>query len=187
MRLAALLLITLLPTASLAAPASYRLEAEKSSVGFTYDFGGSATNGTMPVTRADLLLDFNNVAASSVAVTLDVLNANAGNTFATEAMKGETVLNAGIYPDIRFQSTKVTAQGDGARVEGMLTVRGVTHPIALDAQIYRQRGTLKGDLSHLSILLTGSLRRTDYGATGFSEMVGRDIALRILARVARLE
>lgn len=187
MRLAALFLIALMPVAGLAAPADYRLEADKSSVGFTYDFGGNATNGTMPVTRADLMLDFNNVAASSVAVTLDVRRANAGFAFATEAMKGTTVLNAAAYPDIRFQSTKVSAKGDGALVEGMLTVRGITHPIALDAQIYRQKGTVAGDLSHLSILLTGTLRRNDFGATGFPDMVGSNIDLRILARVARLE
>ncbi len=170
-----------------AAPASYTIEAAKSKVGFETDFGPDKITGAMPVTQADLVLDFASVAKCTVKVTLDISNATASFPFASQALKGPKVLDAKTYPTITFASTSVKAKGDGAEVTGALTIRGVTKPAVLQAQIYRQDGFQEGDYSHLSILLTGSVQRSDFGATGWADMVGDQVRLRILARIARVE
>ena len=61
----------------------------------------------------------------------------------------------------------------------------MTRPATLQARIYRQDGFKPGDYSHLSILLTGTVNRSDFGATGWSDMVGDQVRLRILARIAQ--
>lgn len=170
-----------------AAPIPYAIEAAKSTVGFETDFGPDKINGSMPVTRADLVLDFRNVANCTIAVTLDISKATASFPFATQALKGPKVLDSATWPDITFVSTAVRTKGDGAEVDGHLTIRGVTRPVTLAANIYRQTGFDEGDYTHLSVLLTGAVNRSDFGATGWADMVGDEVRLRILARIAEVK
>lgn len=169
-----------------AAPANYVLEPASSTVAFETNFGADRISGHMPITQADLTLDFQSLANSKVAVTLDASGAEASFPFAAQAMKGPKVLDTGNYPQISFISTSVKSVGDGAKVTGWLTIRGVRQPMVLDAHIYRQKGTEAGDLSHLSIRLTGAVLRSSYGAAGWADMVGDEVRLDILARIARV-
>ena len=175
-----------LPHLSQAAPANYTLQPEASTVGFETDFGPDKITGRMPVTAASLTLDFQHIAGSTVAVTLDVGHAEASFPFAAQAMRGPKVLDAQEFPTISFQSTAVAADGDGAAVKGNITIRGVTRPATLHAVIFRQQGSADGDLSHLTIHLTGAVARSDFGATGWADMVGDEVRLDILARIVRV-
>jgi polyisoprenoid-binding protein YceI len=100
-------------------------------------------------------------------------------------MKGPKVLEAESHPVIAFRSTAVRPKGDGAEVTGEVTIRGVTRPMVLDAVIWRQRGTEAGDRSRLTVQLTGRLKRSDFGATGWSDLVGDEVRLTIIARIAQ--
>ena len=182
MRLLAFLLIGLSPPA-LADAVPYLLDRDRSAVAFTYLFSGNPTDGRMPVAAAELLLDLDNVPNSQISVTLDADGARAGFVFATEAMKGTSVLNTRDFPTIAFRTTQITGDLAGARVTGDLTIRGVTRQVTLDAQLFRQRGTIEGDRSRLSVLLTGQVNRNDFGASGWSGYVGPQINLNILARM----
>jgi polyisoprenoid-binding protein YceI len=187
-RLAARLALSLslaLPAA--AAPATYVLEPEESSVGFETDFGPDRITGTFTVTRADLTVDFDKLANTKVAVTLDTRRATASFPFAAQAMKGPKVLDSATWPEITFLSKAVRPAGDGAEVDGALTIRGVTRPVTLNANLYRQRGTAEGDLSQLTIRLTGAVKRSDYGATGWNDMVGDEVRIDILARIRQAD
>jgi polyisoprenoid-binding protein YceI len=86
---------------------------------------------------------------------------------------------------MRFTSTSVAARGDGASVKGNLTIRGVTRPVTLEARIWRQQGTETGDRSRLTIQLTGAVNRSDFGATGFADMVSDRVRITITARIIR--
>jgi polyisoprenoid-binding protein YceI len=184
----ALAMIIAVTTPVTAAPANYVLEPEASSVGFETDFGPDHITGKMPVTRADLTIDFDKVANSTVAVTLDVQNAEASFPFAAQAMKGPKVLDARSYPEITFASTAVRPSGRGqAKIDGNLTIRGVTKPVTFDASIWRQQGTETGDLSRLTIRMTAAVDRSDFGATGWSDMVSNQVRLDIVARISRVK
>lgn len=183
----AFLLLLLLASPAAAAPASYVLEPEKSSVGFETDFGPDHITGKMPVLRADLVLDFDHVAACKVDVAVDVTGADASFPFAAQAMKGPKVLDAASYPQITFVSTAVRAKGEGAEVDGILTIRGISKPVQMQAVIWRQKGHEAGDLSHLTVRLTGAVMRSAFGATGWADMVGDQVRLDIMARIARVD
>ncbi len=172
--------------AALAAPVSYALDATASVVGFETDFGPDRITGQMPVTRADLTLDFAHVARSTVTVTLDASAAVASFPFAAQAMRGPKVLDTAQYPQIGFQSSSVRTEGDGARVDGQVTIRGATRPMVLHATIWRQQGSVATDLSHLVIRLTGAVNRSDFGATGWADMVGDEVRLDIVARIMQV-
>ena len=176
----------LLGTPLAAAPAHYVLEPKASTVGFETDFGKDRNTGKMPITSADLTLDFDSIANCKVAVTIDASGAQASFPFAAQAMKGPKVLDTDAHPQITFESTSVKSVGQGAKVTGWVTIRGIKQPMVLNAQIYRQKGTADGDRSRLSIHLTGAVQRSKFGATGWSDMVGDEVRLDILARIARV-
>ena len=178
----AVLLSTL---AAWAAPREYRLDPSGSSVAFTWQFGPDTFRGRMGIARADLTIDFDNVANSRVSVAVDASQADAGFPFATDAMRGPRVLDTGTHPMITFQSRSVSRTGPGtARILGDFTVRGVTRPGELTAQIFRAAGSDPGDLTNLTIRLTGSLNRSDFGATGWSDLVGDPVGLDITAMIS---
>ncbi len=181
-------ILFLLPLSVLAAPTSYNLQADRSEVGFIFNLSGADNRGSMPVQAANIVIDFDRFANSSADVTVDVSRARTGLIFATEALKAGSVLNARAHPTIRFQSTAIRPNNPrnlsaGGKIDGNLTIRGVTRPVTLDAALFRQQGSAEGDLSQLSFRISGSVRRSDFGATGYSDIVADTIQLDIAARV----
>jgi polyisoprenoid-binding protein YceI len=176
------------PAAS--APATYRLEANRSEVGFVFALNAAEARGSMPISASTILINADALSRSSVDVTVDVGRARTGLFFATEALKAPSVLNAAAHPTIRFRSTAIRLNGagrlaDGARVDGLLTVRGVTRPVTLNAALYRQQGTQAGGLSRLSFRLQGKISRSAFGASGYPKLVDDMVKIDIVARVTR--
>ena len=75
------------------------------------------------------------------------------------------------------------AQGASAAVDGLITIRGVTRPLTMQAQLFQVAGEAKGDYTHLTISLTGAVMRSEFGAKGWSDMVGDQVRINILARI----
>lgn len=178
-----------LPVSAAADPTPYRLQADRSEVGFVFNLSGADNRGTMPVRSANIVIDFDSFGNSSADVTVDVSRARTGLIFATEALKAGSVLNARAHPTIRFQSTAIRPNDPrnlsaGGKIDGNLTIRGVTRPVTLDAALFRQQGSAEGNLSQLSFRISGTVRRSDFGATGYSDIVADQIRLDIAARVS---
>jgi polyisoprenoid-binding protein YceI len=170
-----------------ARPVVYALDAANSTVAFETDFGPDKITGDMPVDSATLNLDFDRVGNSQIDVRLGADAASASFPFAAQALKGPKVLDTGNHPDIHFESSSVRATKEGADVKGNLTIRGVTKPVTLAAIIWRQKGTKAGDLSRLTLRLTGRVKRSAFGATGWADMVGDEVRIIITARISRAE
>lgn len=171
-----------------AAPTPYRLRGADATITYTFTLDGAPLKGTVPIDSANLQIDPNNLEASTADVTADVRRARTGLIFATEALKSRSVLAAADFPLARFQSSKVTlgARGrisEGATVEGMLTLRGVTKPVRFDAQLFRAAGSAADDLSALRVILNGSVNRTEFGATGYADLVADPVAIEIDANI----
>ncbi len=174
-------------TAPMAEPQPYDLQTELSDVGFTYRLNADRQRGSMPVQTADIRIDFDRLSRSSVTVTLNAEAAKTGFPFVADALRSRSVLDTANHPTLRFVSTDVSGTTANAKLTGNLTIRGVTKPVTLTARLYRQRGQAAGDLSKLTILLSGTVSRSAFGAGGFSEFVQDDIGLNIRARITRAD
>ncbi|MEL6517931.1 MAG: YceI family protein [Pseudomonadota bacterium] len=172
---------------ALAAPQRYALDAAQSQVRYAVDFGPDVIDGTMPVASATIVIDFERLANSQVDVTLSPGEATASFPFATQALRGPKVLATDDYPDLVFVSTAVRPDGTGAIVSGDITIRDVTRPIELVAQLFRPQGTQQGDRSELWVEMTGAVNRSEFGADGWNDLVRDEVRLRILARVTRID
>ena len=180
----ALVALLALPAPLAAGTVDYILDPKASTVAFETDFGPDLITGTIPLAAADLQLDFAAVENCHIEVTLDVTGATASFPFAAQALKGPKVLDARENPEMHFVSTAIRRTADGAAVEGDITIRGVTKPVTFAAKLTRPQGSDPTDLSHLTLHLTGTVNRSDFGATGWSDMVGDEVRILITARIA---
>ncbi len=168
----------------------YLLDPDGTSVGFTFDLSGVAQSGTMPIQSADIRINPKRLQDSSVTVVLNVASARTKLPFARGPMLSESVLAAKMHPTIRFASTKIQLGpggriSDGAKITGDLTMRGVTRPVTLKADLYRRPGSTADDLSTLSIRLIGALDRHAFGASGYPDLVDDQVGLNIHAEIIR--
>lgn len=183
-RLAILALALLMPLGTArAATTDYAMDSANSTVAFETDFGPDKITGAIPLQKADLRLDFANVANCTIDVALDVTGATASFPFAAQALKGPKVLAARQHPRMTFTSTSVEGAGDTAKVTGNLTIRGVTKEVTLTAQLFRPAGSTATDLDHLTVRLSGRVNRSDFGATGWADMVGDEVRILITAKI----
>lgn len=179
------LALCLLCAPAAAAPEAWRLDTVRSSVGFTYEMAQGDNRGTMPVKSAEMRIDLRALGKSTVVVSLDAAGARAGFFLATQAMRGPEVLDTARHPEITFRSTAITGTLRAARIEGQLSVRGISRPVVLMAGLYRTPETDVARLDKLTVLLTGEIDRHEFDASGFPGLVGPTIGLRILARMER--
>jgi polyisoprenoid-binding protein YceI len=161
----------------MAEPIAYEIDQTHSSVGFDYTFGPDNVVGVFPEYSADLMLDLDKPSKSTVRVTLQTQSAKAGFVFATSAFRSARILDTKNHPTISFESTSVLGQGSSADIIGNITIRGVTRPITLTANLSRH-ANIEG---RLNIRLRGSLNRHDFGASGYRNDVSDIINININA------
>lgn len=174
-----------------AAAQPYALDPGDAAIRFTFDLGGIAQSGTAPLASADITLDPQDLSAARADVTADLSRARTGLILATEAMKSAAVLDTDAHPVARFRSSRVILGragriSEGAALEGVLTLRGVTRPVRFDASLFRPPGSAPDDLTRLDIRLRGMISRADFGAVGFAGLVADAVGLDIAAKIRAL-
>lgn len=126
---------------------------------------------TARFTRFDAQLDFdpNRIAASRVSATVDPSSVTADNVPTTflEMLGSKDWLDAKGFPEMTFRSKSIEVTSPNSfRINGDLTLHGVTRPIVLDA---RYNG---GYASHpyeprarIGFSARGKFKRSDFGVT----------------------
>lgn len=151
----------------------YRLDPYHASLIFRVDHLGFSMY-TARFTRLDAELDFDpaDPAAATVTATVDARSIETDYPFPEELdfdaqLRGPDWLDAEAHPQITFRSKKVVLTGPNrARIDGELTLRGVTRPLALDATFNGgYAGHPMDPAARIGFSATGSLRRSDYGMT----------------------
>ncbi len=129
--------------------------------------------------------DPSSVLGSSVEATIDVTGITTGVPKRDEHLLSNDFFDAARFPSMTFRSTKVEGSGGNRfRVMGDLTVRGISRPVALDAEF---SGPIKGTEGELSIGFSGTARinREDFGLNwnvsleGGGVVVGKEVQIYI--------
>jgi polyisoprenoid-binding protein YceI len=183
MRILFSLLICLFASNVTAAPIKYTVDAQNTDVNFTYTFGGKPVQGAFENYQIDIAIDFQALKNSTVDVTLNTKTATGGFIFGTQAMRSKKILSANAFPEITYRSKSVTGAGDTATISGDITVRGITKPLTLTAQLFRPKGSDANERDNLFIKITGTLDRFDFGADGYAKEVGPDLNINIMAAI----
>jgi polyisoprenoid-binding protein YceI len=139
-------------------------------------------NGTFGQWTADLNYDPSKPEAASVTAHIQTASVTTGNDRRDNDLR-QNYLAVDSFPEITFVSKRVEKVApDKLRISGDLTMRGVTRPVVLDADIGGTLTTARGRRTAFSA--TTTIKRQDYGITrnGFMEgaqIVGDDVRITI--------
>ena len=155
--------MTLAVAAATAAPVAYKIDKGHSAVGFKVRHFFSKTPGRFSDFGGTIMLDEKNLSASSVDVTIQTASIQTNNERRDTHLRGDDFFNAEKFPAITFKSTKITpVEGNKYKVDGDLTIRDVTKPVTLDAELVGM-GALGQMGSRAGFQASTSVNRKDYG------------------------
>jgi polyisoprenoid-binding protein YceI len=172
-------LATILAVPAFGATTTWQLDPMHTNAQFTVrHLGISNVQGEFTKTTGTVMLDDSDISKSSVSVTIDATSIDTRVSRRDDDLKSEHFLNVAQFPTITFQSTKVAKSGDGLKVTGNLTIRGVTKEVTLDvtgptAPVKAMGGLRRGAAA------TVKINRQDFGVSADPGMVGDDVAIQI--------
>jgi polyisoprenoid-binding protein YceI len=150
---------------------TYTLDRSHASLIFRVDHLGFS-NYTARFTNfdAELVFDPAEPAASRLTATIDGRSLETDFPFPEQVdfnaqLQGEDWLNTADHPQMTYRSTTVELTGvNSARIDGELTLRGVTRPMALEATFNGgYAGHPMDPNARIGFSARGSLLRSDYG------------------------
>ncbi|KUP94205.1 protein YceI [Tritonibacter horizontis] len=144
----------------------YSVHEDHTWVTFSVSHAGWANaRGMFRNVTGEINFDKEDVANSSVAVTLDAASLDTNSEQRDRDMAGPDFLNSVEFPQITFESTRIEKTGDKMGVVyGDMTMVGVTREIALDV-IWNAEFPLPWDQSTVKtgFSATGQIDGTDFG------------------------
>ena len=147
------------------------------SIAFVYQVALIDFSGKFVVANSFFQIDFERPEASIFQLYFDVNQSTAGFPLATKLMLSESVLQAKKNPKISFVSNKITRLKNRFKIIGMLTIRGVSKKIELEAKLNMKNKNMLESASVLNFHISADIFRSDYGASGYSGLVGDKIVL----------
>ena len=102
---------------------------------------------------------------SSVEATIDVASIDTGVEMRDNDLRSDNFFSADRFPTIRFRSTAVELVDGGRwKVDGELTIRAVTRPVALDVE-FEGRGPDGFGGERAGFSAVAKIQRKDFGMT----------------------
>jgi polyisoprenoid-binding protein YceI len=145
---------------------SYQLDPAHTRLGFAARHALVAkVHGWWDSFEGQLHLDASDETRCSIALTIDAASIRTNNADRDAHLCSSDFFDVQRFPTIVFESTAVTAVGDGRyRATGDLTIKAVTRPIDLDLT-YQGNCVDPYNLLRVGIEGSGSLKRSDWGIT----------------------
>lgn len=148
--------------------------------------GFSTMHGRFGKTEGELTIDWENN-TGEVDIVIDAASVDTGMKKRDDHLRSPDFLNAAEFPEITYESTNVVINDDKtAKVEGELTIMGVSKPVTLDVKSINcgehpmQKGTFVCGFD-----AEGKIKRSDFGVTYALPAVGDEMKLNIQVEAKR--
>lgn len=133
-----------------------------------------------------LMLDEKDPEKSSLEVTIETASARSDNDMLDGKLKGSDFFNTEKFPEAAFKSTNVTKTGDKtAKIEGDLTLLGVTKPVTLDVKLNKIGLDKWQNKRKAGFSATAKIKRSDFGMNYLVPDVGDEVTLTIETEAVR--
>jgi polyisoprenoid-binding protein YceI len=138
----------------------------------------------------DAKLDFDPTAPekSALSVTIDLQGIIAADPKLEKNLKSDGFFDVAKFPKATFTAKRIVMTGRASgKVEGDLSLHGVTRPLTLDVT-FNGGGTNQMSGAYvLGFDAKGTLKRSEFGIKNFVPFVGDDVALLISCEFDRVE
>jgi polyisoprenoid-binding protein YceI len=164
-----------------AEPVKYQLESNHAFVVWTANhFGFSDQMGKFPGITGEIIFDEKKMSDSSVNATIDINSLATGSEKFDTHLKSADFFNVKKFPTAKFVSKKVTAVGKNkAKIEGELTLHGVTKPVTLDVKINKKGTSLLTQKETVGFSATSTIKRSEFGMDYATPGVSDEVKLAI--------
>jgi polyisoprenoid-binding protein YceI len=115
--------------------------------------------------KVDVTINYDekDVTKSSVQATIDVTGIDTGEAARDNDLKTESFFDVEKFPTATFASTSVAKTSTGLKVNGNLTLHGVTKPIVLNIDGPTASVTGMDKKPHVGFSATATINRSDFG------------------------
>lgn len=122
----------------------------------------SNVQGNFKVFDADIDFDVKTMAFNALEATIETKSVDTGIENRDNHLRSDDFFSAKKYPEITFNMTSYKGDKESGKMEGNLTIRGVTKKIKLDVEI---GGVIKNNLGNniVGFSLEGKIKRKDFG------------------------
>ncbi len=158
---------------------TYKVDPNHTQVTFGVShMGFSEYRGRFSGVGGSLEIDPRHAAAAGLDVQLPVSSVSTTSEKLDGELKSADWLDAEKYPQMHFKSVKITPTGAGrARIDGELTLHGVTRPLTLQARFVGAGVDPIAKVYTIGFEATGSLQRSAFGVKTYVPLIGDKVDL----------
>jgi polyisoprenoid-binding protein YceI len=143
--------------------AEYQVDVSHSFIQFRIKhLGFSVMVGRFNTFEGGFTWDKESPQGSAIEVAIDTTSVDSNWAERDKHLRGEDFLDVEKFPKASFKSTKYTGDATGGKLEGVLTLHGVSKPIALDVKAVGEGPDPWGGY-RAGFEATTSIRRADFG------------------------
>lgn len=143
--------------------AEYEIDPSHTFIEFEISHLGISTlTGRFNTYSGNFNWDADNPSASSINITIQTGSIDTNWAERDKHLRGADFLNVEEFPEATFKSTKYTGDADRGKLDGVLTLHGVSKPITLDIERVGE-GDDPWDGYRAGFKATTSIRRADFG------------------------
>jgi polyisoprenoid-binding protein YceI len=162
----------------------FTLDPTRTLVSFEMRSLGTTQRGEFNRAAGVVRLD-STEARGELDIVIDARSLKAGSEATAKFVRGPSMLNTAVHPQIAYRAHRIVfSAGRPVRIEGELTMLGVTRAVALDVSNYDCTGQLD---QRCTIAATASLKRSAFGMTRYMLFASDDVKLAIQAEGVRAE
>lgn len=167
-------------TAVFAEPVTYKMDPAHTHVIAQWShFGFSNPSAHFGHADGTVVYDADNVAASSVQVTLPLSGLDSFTAKFDDHLRSSDFFDATAFPTAIFTSTAVESVGEGKlKVTGELTIKDITKPVVLDVTLNKV-GENMGGQATIGFDATATIKRTDFNVGMYAPAVSDEVRIRI--------
>jgi len=162
---------------------TYQVEPNHTQASFTVThFGITPFTGVFSGASGRLTLDPAHPEATKLQVSLPTASVQTTSAKLDEELKSADWLDSAKFPAATFVSSKVTPMGNGmARVDGTLTLHGVSKPASMRARFFGAATNPMSKKASIGFVGRMTVKRSDFGVAKYVPVVSDETTLTINA------
>jgi polyisoprenoid-binding protein YceI len=165
---------------------NYKVDSPHTIIAWEVDhLGFNPYYGLFGNISGTMTLDPANLAKTSVNITIPIADVATTSAGLTKHLMTPDFFDMAKFGNATFVSTRVTPSGTNAKIEGNLTLRGVTKPVVLDARFTGAGDNPMSKANTVGFEAKTSIKRSDFGVAYGIPMVGDKVDLKITVAFER--
>lgn len=158
----------------------YAIDPAETTVSFEVrNFGLSSQRGSFNSVAGIVMLNAEE-GSGRIDIAVDTRSVRTGNETTERFLRGPGVLNVEQYSEMAYRAGNVVFEaGKPMRIDGELTLLGVTRPVPLAVKSYACAESAMRARKRCTLDAVAVFKRSEFGMTGYRTVVSDDVKLAI--------